>query len=69
MLISVPDPHPGRCLNARFGVGRCLEYNDHNSKYRFADVDPDKELWNQADSCGWSMTRKPVPWVVPVETP
>ena len=64
MLITLPDPHPGRCLNFRSGK-RCLDYDGHDSKCQFPPEEkkPYESNWDQI---GWSLKPvEPEPWVAP----
>ena len=65
MIIAIPDPHPGRCLNIRNG-DRCLDYDHHDGSCRFG-LDHEHELWWQVEHRSWSIkATPPVPWVSPV---
>ncbi len=67
MLIVVPDPHPGRCLNMRHG-NRCLHYDEHDSHCQFPQDDPEHDLYWQVQSRGWMLDQKaPEPWVSPLK--
>lgn len=67
MLISLPDPHPGRCLNFRRG-NRCLDYDLHKGACRFADKKDspyDQDMFRSVDY-SWS-PKEPEPWKSPLE--
>ena len=66
MIITVPDPHPGRCLNYRQG-NRCLDYDRHQAACTFREDEHDPYGW-EFQHRGWQYTPKnPEPWKSPIE--
>ena len=66
MIITVPDPHPGRCLNYRMGR-RCIDYDKHDSPCTF-EKRKGPAFGEASEYAGWSLVPKePVPWVRPEE--
>lgn len=66
MIISVPDPHPGRCLNFRNGA-RCLHYDRHDSRCVFPKETSIYDDWKSAGH-GYTI-REPEPWKSPLDEP
>ena len=67
MIITIPDPDPGRCQNHRNGR-RCLNYDHHDSACMFPE-ESDPVGW-ELQHRNWQYTqRKPEPWVSPLEAP
>lgn len=66
--ITLPDPHPGRCLNIRFhwqtGTVRCLDYEGHDSACMFPQPPPHRE---STDGTQGYTIKPPVPWVSPLD--
>lgn len=68
MIIHVPDPHPGRCLNHRrdpsdpYGVStlRCLRTEGHAEACCFPEPPP-----LRLNPCNSYVQRQPEPWVEP----
>lgn len=73
MFIHMQDLDPGRCLNFRnstqgqggFGSPRrCLDYEGHEGKCRFA---PEVPVTNSAVMLSSYQTKAPEPWVSPLD--
>lgn len=70
MILNLPDPHPGRCLNHRQGRDhtgypvskRCLDYEGHDGRCRFPEDPAPGPRQGEAVSYG---TQEPKAWVRP----
>lgn len=76
MIIHMPDPDPGRCLNYRNGTmgqgglgnaRRCLDYEGHSGACRFAPEVPATVFAQSQQTSSYQGTPKPEPWVSPLD--
>lgn len=74
MILNLPDPHPGRCLNYREGrdyMGypvpkRCLDYEGHDGRCRFQE---DPAPGPRLGEGGIYVAPEPKAWVSPLGEP
>lgn len=73
MIVTVPDPDPGRCQsfrNGSMGQGgfgnprRCLDYEGHAGRCTFPSDTP---VTSQATSYQLQQMPEPKPWVSPLD--
>ena len=68
MYVTIPDPHPGRCLNFRaklYGAGmkRCLDYENSRHVCSF-EVEKQPRITHDHSSLIYTQ-EPPKPWVRP----
>jgi len=66
MVITLPDPYPGRCENYR-NRQRCLHRDHHEGKCVFPEPRV-RDVHSSSDSTSWVQTKQePEPWIPPWE--